>query len=43
MLVIGSIEMAQRAKVLATKPDDLSSIPGTYLVEGENPLPKVVL
>lgn len=28
--------MAQPVKVLATKPDDLRSIPGTQLVEGEN-------
>lgn len=30
-------------KVLAAKPDGLSSIPGTYKVEEENQLPKVVL
>jgi len=30
-------EKAQWVKVLATKPDDLSSIPGTHMVEGETP------
>lgn len=29
--------MAQWVKMLATKPDDLSSIFGTRMVEGENP------
>lgn len=29
-------ELAQRIKVLATKPEDLSSIPGTLMVVGEN-------
>jgi len=28
--------MAQWIKVLATKPDDLSSIPASHLVEGEH-------
>ena len=28
--------MAQWVKGLATKPDDLSSIPGTHTMEGEN-------
>ena len=28
-------EMAQRVKVLATKPDDLSFILGTHMVDGE--------
>ena len=31
-----SSEMAPQVKVLATKSNDLSLIPGTYLVEGEN-------
>ena len=30
--------MAQWAKALATKPDNVSSIVGTYMVEEENPL-----
>lgn len=30
--------MAQLVKVCVTGPDGLSSIPGTYLVEGENGL-----
>jgi hypothetical protein len=29
-------EMTQRVKVLAAKPDNPSSIPGTYMVQGEN-------
>jgi hypothetical protein len=37
------IKMAQQIKVLAAKPDNLSSIPGTHNVEGENRLYKVVL
>ena len=32
--------MAQGIKVLATKPDDLSSIPRVYMAEGENQLPQ---
>lgn len=32
----GAGEMAQQVKGLATKPDDLSSVPGAYMVEGEN-------
>lgn len=36
-------EMAQLGKVLATKPDNLGSVPETNVVEGENWLPKVVL
>lgn len=35
--------MVLQAKVLATKPNDLSSIPRTYKVGGENQLLKVVL
>ena len=34
-------EMAQSAKVLPSEPDNLSFIPGTYMVEGENRLPKL--
>lgn len=30
-------------KVLATKPDDQSSVPGTHTVKGESGLPKGVL
>ena len=33
-------EMAQQVKALATKSDDLSSISGTHIVEGENQLLK---
>lgn len=33
--------MAQLVRWLATKPDDLSSIPGTYMV-GENQLPHML-
>lgn len=33
-LVSRASEMAQGAKVPSTKPDNLSSIPGTHLVEG---------
>lgn len=36
-------EMAQEVKVLASKPDDLSSIPGSHTTKGENQLLKVVL
>lgn len=32
----GSGKMAQWVKILAAKPDNLSSIPGTHVVEGEN-------
>lgn len=35
--------MAQWAKALAAKPDDLRSIPGTYAGERENWLSEVVL
>jgi hypothetical protein len=35
--------MAQLLKVLAAKPDDLSSIPGTHVVEGKSRRPQVVL
>lgn len=35
--------MAQLLKVLAAKPDDLSLIPGTHMVEGKNQRPQVVL
>lgn len=30
-----------QVKVLAAKPDTLSSFPGTHMVEGENRLPQV--
>lgn len=33
--VLGSL-LAQQVKELAFKPDDLSSIPETHIVEGEN-------
>lgn len=32
-----AVEMAQKAQVLATKPDKLSSIPRTYVVERPDP------
>lgn len=35
--------MAQQVKAIATKPNDLSLIPGTHLVEGEKGFPQVVL
>jgi hypothetical protein len=34
---------SQRLKGLAAKPEDLSSIPGNHMVEGEQQLLKVVL
>ena len=39
----GSGEMAQQAKAPAAKPDDLSSIPRTYMVEDENQISHIVL
>lgn len=41
--MLGASKMAQQGKALAAKPDDLSSIPGTLLVEGESQSPKVIL
>lgn len=38
-----SEEVAQLVRVTTAKPGNLSSIPGTYFVEGENQLPEVVL
>lgn len=38
---MGTSEMAWWIKVLATVPDDLGSISGTYMVQGENQLPQV--
>jgi len=35
-------ERAQMVKELAAKPSNLSSIPGTYVMEGENLLLKVI-
>lgn len=35
-LASGASKMVPWVKVLATKPDDLSSVPGTLLIEGEN-------
>lgn len=40
---LGASEMVQWRQVLATKPDDRSSIPGTHMVEGENQFLQVVL
>lgn len=36
-------ELAQKVKMLSTKPDDFSSIPRTHIVERENHFPKVFL
>lgn len=36
-------KLAQQGKVLATKPNNLSFIPGTHMAEGENQLYRVVL
>jgi hypothetical protein len=38
----GAGERAQKVKVIAAKPDNLSSIPGSYMVE-ENRLLQVIL
>lgn len=35
--------MAQWVKALDAKPDDLSSVPGIHIIEGENQLLEVVL
>jgi hypothetical protein len=35
--------MVPQAKVMATKPDHLSLIPGHHVMEGENQLPQAVL
>lgn len=35
--------MTQQVKALATKPDELSSIPGTHMREGENLFLQAVL
>lgn len=40
---LGVLEIAQQVKALATKPDDLSLIPRTYLVEGESPHLYIIL
>ena len=34
--VLRAVKKAQKVKAVAAKPDDLSSITGTYMVEGEN-------
>lgn len=34
-------DVAQQMKVLATKPDSMSSISGTHMVRRENSVPKV--
>ena len=39
----GDGEMAQRVKTLADVSQDLSSIPGTHMVEGERKLLQVVI
>ena len=38
-----TFKIAQQIKVLAKKPGDLSLIPGTHIVEGENQLHQVIL
>lgn len=35
--------MAEPVETLPTKPDDRTSVPGTYVVEGETCVPQVVL
>jgi len=35
--------MVWRVKAGTAKPDDLGSIPGTYITKGENQLPQAVL
>jgi hypothetical protein len=35
-------KMAHQVKVLATKADNLSSIPKVYTVEGKNQFPRIV-
>lgn len=42
-LFCGAGEAAQQAKALAAKSEDLSSIPGTHVVEKEKRFLKVVL
>lgn len=32
----GACKMAEQVKVLAAKPQDLSSTPGSFMMEGEN-------
>lgn len=39
----GASTMVHWTKVLAAEPDDLSSVPGTHMEKGKNPLPKIVL
>lgn len=36
-------EMGQQIKVLATNSDDLSSVLGTHMLEGEDQLPQAAL
>jgi hypothetical protein len=36
-------KVARLARILATKPDDLDSVPGSHMSEGKSQLPKVVL
>lgn len=35
--------MAQQVRILASKPEDLNSVPGTHVVKGESWLLQVVL
>lgn len=39
--LMGAGKMAQYTRALAAKSDDLSSIPGTHVVEGENQIPQI--
>lgn len=41
--MLESGEMVHQAGTLATKPDDVGSVPGSQVVEGENQLLKVFL
>lgn len=39
---VGTFEVAQWVKAFAVEPNDLSSIPGTHMVDGEDHLPQAV-
>lgn len=39
----GASKLPQQGKAFAAKPDDLTSIPKTHILEENNQLPKVVL
>lgn len=42
-LILIHCDKSHQVRVLAAKPGDLSSMPRTHKVEGENTLPKIVL